>query len=83
MSEDKNVTSNVQTRDFQWFLENYTELFNKYGSSFLAIKNETVIGKYKTYAEGVRMASEDNDLGTFIVQECNGDESAYTIYISS
>jgi len=77
------MDDNNQSMDYKWFLENYEELFKTYGNSYLAIKNKAVLGVYSSYAEGVRTASQNNELGTFIVQRCNGDESAYTIYISS
>lgn len=69
--------------EFQWFLENYDELYKQHGVSFLAIKNKSVLGVYQSYAEGVKKTLENEELGTFIVQKCNGDESAYTNYISS
>ena len=69
--------------DYKWFLRNYDELYNKYGHSFLAIKDEQVIGVYESFANAVRTTAKTNDFGTFIVQECNGDESAYTNYIAS
>jgi hypothetical protein len=69
--------------EYKWFLDNYADLFKKYGDSFLAIKGKTVLGSYRSYAEGVRKTSEKEKIGTFIIQKCNGDESAYTNYISS
>ena len=69
--------------DYNWFLNNYHELFHKYGESYVVIKNQKVIGVYKTYAEGVRITQKTEKLGTFIVQKCGTDESAYTNYISS
>lgn len=72
-----------QTKDYKWFLKNYSKLFNEYGASFLAIKDKAVIGVYNSYAEGVKETSKNNDLGTFIVQRCDGSEGAYTNYIST
>lgn len=69
--------------DFKWFVEHYDELFRKYGHSFLAIQDRTVIGVYESYAQGVKETAKTHKLGTFIVQECNGDPSGYTNYISS
>lgn len=69
--------------EYKWFLDNYADLFKKYGDSFLAIKGKAVLGSYRSYAEGVRKTSEKEKIGTFIIQKCNGDESAYTSYISS
>ena len=73
----------MQDSDFEWFKENMPSLYGRYGHCFLAIKDKEVIGRYDTYAEGVMEASKIAGLGTFIVQECGKDESAYTNYISS
>ena len=69
--------------EYQWFLENYNDLFKQYGISFLAIKNRSVLGVYQSYAEGVKKTLQKEEAGTFIVQKCNGEESAYTNYIAS
>lgn len=73
----------IQDQDFEWFLQNYTELFNQYGRKYLAIKNGKVLGTYDNPAEAVKKTAQKEELGTFIVQYCNGDESGYTNYISS
>lgn len=73
----------MQELDFEWFVENMQELYKKYGRVFLAIKNKTILGSYKTYAEGVNETAKKEPLGSFIVQECGPDESAYTVYIAS
>lgn len=70
-------------KDFAWFIKNYKALYDKYGSCFVAIKNAEVIGKYRSYAEGVKEVQKKEKLGTFIVQEVGKDESCYTNYISS
>lgn len=73
----------MQNSDFKWFLENYDRIFQEYGHCFVVIKNKRILGSYSTCAEGVSVTKETEQLGTFIVQECNGDESAYIGYISS
>lgn len=73
----------MQDADFIWFIENYGDLFSIYGQSFLAIKGKKVLGAYPSYAIGVRETLKNEALGTFIVQECNGHESAYTDHIAS
>ena len=74
---------NTQKDDFNWFVANMAELFGKYGHSFLAIKNRKILKSYPSYAEAVRETRKTEDLGSFIVQECGSDESAYTNYIYS
>lgn len=68
----------MQDADFQWFLEKYNELFAKYGNSFLVIKNKNVLGVYKTYAEGVENTLRNEEIGTFIVQQCSSNKAAST-----
>ena len=71
----------MQRSDFNWFLNNYTDLYLKYGHKFLVIKNKSVLGAYDTVREALDNTHEE--LGTFIIQECTGDSSAYTNYIAS
>jgi hypothetical protein len=70
-------------KDFDFFLNNYNELYNKYGHKFIAVKNQNVLGSYDTEIEAINDIEKQYPLGSFIVQECNGDESGYTNYISS
>ena len=73
----------MQERDFEWFLENYEHLYNTYGQSFLAIKNKSVLGSYSSFREALDATLKSEELGTFIIQECDGSELAYTIRIAS
>ena len=73
----------MQKLDFKWFLDNYKNLFEQYGISYLAIKNQKVIGSFKSFAEGVEKTLKNEPIGTFIIQKCDGTEAAYTNYISS
>lgn len=70
-------------KDFNWFKEHYIEFQNKYGNTFIVIKNETVLGTYETYANAVRTTMQTEEIGTFIVQECNKDYIAYQCSITS
>lgn len=69
--------------DYEWYLENYKQLFEEYGDSYVAIKNKKVIGVYNTYAEGVKNTEKTESIGSFIIQKCGQDETAFTNYISS
>lgn len=69
--------------DFNYFIKHYQELYNKYGHKFIAIKNSKILGVFDTEIEAITDVSKEYPLGTFIVQECNGNESGYTNYISS
>lgn len=69
-----------QDRDYQWFCDHYVELSRKYGKSYLAIKNETVIGVYNDGVNGILETAKREELGTFIVQECTGTDEMPIVY---
>lgn len=64
-------------KDFDFFVENYQYLYKKYGHKFLAIKNKQILGAYDSIPDAIDKLSPAYDLGTYIIQECTGDESAY------
>lgn len=72
-----------RTSDFEFFIAHYDELYRKYGHKFIVIRNQEILGVYEDVVTAVRITSETYPVGTFIVQECTGDESGYTNYISS
>ena len=69
--------------DFEWFIENYSKFQKEYGNAFIVIKDKNVLGVYSSYAEGVRITSQTEELGTFIVQECASTYEAYQCSIAS
>ena len=73
----------MQGKDFSWFMDNYTDLYERYGNSFLAIKNETILGSYTSFKEAVETTLLAEEIGAFIIQECSGDAAAYTVQIAS
>ncbi len=72
-----------QEADYKWFLENYKHLFERYGISYLAIKDQNVQGVYSSYPEALHETEKAEPVGSFIIQYCNGDETGYTNYIAS
>lgn len=72
-----------QDADFHWFVKHYMELYNQYGEKYLIIKNKHVLDTAETYKEGIDKGRKTEELGTFIVQHCNGKEEAYTSQIMS
>lgn len=72
-----------QETDYRWFLDNYDQLFKEYGTSYLAIKEQKVLGVYASYAEALHETEKTETVGSFIIQFCNGNETGYTNYIAS
>lgn len=64
-------------QDFNFFINNYQELYKKYGHKFLAIKNKEILGAYDSIPSAIDELSEKYEVGSYIIQECTGDESAY------
>lgn len=71
----------MQRSDFNWFLNNYDNIYKQYGHKFIVIKDKQILGAYDSAREAIDNTSEE--MGTYIVQECSGNESAYTNYIAS
>lgn len=69
--------------DFSFFVENYDKFYEEYGKCFITIRNKKVLGIFRTEEEAIDITSSKYEIGEFIVQECNGDESGYTNYITS
>lgn len=74
----------MQELDFEWFISNYDSLYKQYGNSFLAIKDKTVLGSYKTYYDGVMQTLKTEKIGSFIVQQCSDNKvSATNSFVAS
>ena len=61
-------------KEFQYYLNNQSDLHEKYEGRFLAIKGESVIGDYATEQEAYLQTKKSHEVGTFLIQKCtNGD----------
>lgn len=72
-----NYTDTDRKKDFDYFIENYDSLYKEYGHKFLAIKNKHVLGAYNSVPDAINNLSQKYEVGTYIIQECTGDDSAY------
>lgn len=72
-----------RTNDFMFFKEMYDDIYEEYGHKYVAIRNREIIGVYDSIPEGISDLSPKYPLGTYIIQECNGDESGYTNWVTS
>lgn len=74
-------TDQDRNDDFEYFISIYQDLYKKYGHKYIALKNKEILGVFTTPKEAIHHLSNQYILGTYIIQECNGDESAYTASI--
>lgn len=63
--------------DFDYFIQNYKELYQQYGHKFLAIKNKKVLGAFNSVPDAISQLSKEYEIGSYIIQECTDDDSAY------
>lgn len=70
-------TDNDRKTDFNFFIENYQEFYQKYGHKFLAIKNKNILGAYNSVLDAINSLTPKYETGSYIIQECTGDDSAY------
>ena len=56
--------------DYEYFINNLSELYKKYGHRFLVIKEQQVIGTYDEFGAAYDETIKTEELGTFIIQEC-------------
>lgn len=76
-------TDDDRKKDFDFFLSNYDDFYEKYGNCYIAIRFEKVLGIFQSTQDAINTLSNQYELGDYIVQKCNGNESGYTNYISS
>ncbi len=56
--------------NYDFFEENFEELYQKYPQKYISIKVGRVIGAYDTFEEAIRESLKEHELGTFLVQHC-------------
>lgn len=72
-----------QFSDYKWFTDNYASLCAKYGNSFVAVKNKTILGVYPSFAVGVKETIKHESAGSFIIQQCYADGHIHIDSIAS
>lgn len=65
-------------KEFEFYINNQTELAKKYSSKYIVIKNEEVIGAYESEVEAIGKTSVHHELGTFLVQKCELGKDSFT-----
>lgn len=64
-------------REFQYYREHQEELAQKYDGKYIVIIGENVVGAYDSEIEAYNEAKKDHEVGTFLIQLCTSDPSAY------
>ncbi len=72
------MSNSTQKKDFEFFIQNQSELVKKYEGLFLVIKDQVVKGAHKTLEIAYLEATKQYEEGSFLIQHCLPGESAYT-----
>jgi len=80
---DKRKSKTQLDREFDWFIDNQTQLIPHYNGKFVVVKNFKVIGSYSTFDAAIKETIKKEELGTFIVQKCSVNPADNVVIIHS
>jgi hypothetical protein len=66
-------------KEFKYYFDNQEELVKKYNNKVLVIRDDKIVGTYKTGEEAYFDAVEKFELGTFLIQKCSPGNKDYTL----
>ena len=79
----KEYTEEQRHADFDYFREINPSYFAEHGHKYVAIRNKVVLGDDVAIRPLIeKMRADGYPVGTYILQNCTGDESGYTVIIS-
>ena len=64
--------------EFEYYVNNQTELLIKYSGKYIVIVGDNVVGHYNTHAQAYSESKERFELGTFLIQHCTPGAESYT-----
>ncbi len=70
-------------KEYQYFLDHKDELVKKYKNKYIVIVDDQIIGSYQSQKEAYDDAVDKFEEGTFLIQICTPDETAYTHFFHS
>lgn len=65
-------------KEFNYFKENQSSLYEIYPNKYLVIIGESIEGNFDSFEDAISFASSKFKIGTFLVQSCTSGEEAYT-----
>lgn len=65
-------------KEFKFYLENQNKLLKEHLNKFIIIKDQIVVASYDTKQEAYDFASENFELGTFLIQQCLPGDLGHT-----
>ena len=65
-------------KEFNYYIKNQETLLQQYLGSYIVIKDEQVIGSYKTQLEAYTTTAAHHAVGTFLIQHCLPGSESYS-----
>jgi hypothetical protein len=72
------ITVTDLQREFDYYLAHQDELVRQHSGKFLVIKDEQVAGVFDDELEAYKWATENYELGSFLLQFCTPGDEAYS-----
>ena len=69
--------------EFQYYLDNQSDLVKKYNGRYIVIVGEEVVGDYEGYSQALSNSLDKYEMGTFLVQKCSPGDKDYTLTFHS
>lgn len=67
-------------KQYEYYLDNITELSKKHLNKYIVIRECEVIGSYDTFETALKETVKQYDPGTFIIQKCTGTVETQTFH---
>lgn len=64
--------------ELKYYIANQSDLVRQFKGKFLVIKDQRVIGVYNSEIEAYTETVKVQELGTFLIQECQPGDENYT-----
>ncbi len=65
-------------KEFQYYLNNQSDLVKKYDHKFIVIVGTEVVDSYDSFEVALKESIKKLTLGKFLIQECYEGEDSYT-----
>jgi hypothetical protein len=70
VNDNLKVGVNMVEQNYEYFKNNFENLYSLYNGKYIVLKNLDVIGVYDSFARAVKETAKTEELGTFAVQHC-------------
>ena len=73
------MATNTLEKEFKFFTENHSNIYQEYPDKYVVIQNEAVVLAADSFEEALNAAIEKGlQVGEFLVQQCTEGESGFT-----